>query len=552
MKITFYTTISSTNKNAIEITGCSPNVSHLVIPSVIDGHPVISIAKMAFRNRQDLLSIKIEEGMRDIGVESFADCCHLEVIQLPDSIRRISTQAFRRCLALRVFNGPKELQKLENSAFQNCQNLTSVTLKKQVTHLGNFAFAGCEHLTDFSMEQVPFFVGENCFSHTPLLHTDHHGVVSVQDKIVTEYSGNAAQILLPDTVETIAYGAFRDHYMLQQITCGKKLKSIGPCAFEKCTQLKHILQCEQLSHIYAHAFEQCTNLLMLPASAQVTYLGPYSFAGCKSLQKLLIYPKLPQILQATFADCTGATQVYFPSGLTHIHSHAFENCVSMQSLQFPGHLIFVDSYAFSGCNSLHEVVFPESLKEMGIQIFQNCRHLCQITVPFWNYPMGFLGDHVSVTLRFVQNSRTALYYSDDLARFRNGGRAKLALSLYHAPEHISFSEYDSCFDDLLSIPDKILFALNRLRYPTDLSPEKNTYFRTYLTDHAVQAVSICALLEDLDAVRFLCEDSFLTAKTLTEAIDLVNSSKHPAVISILMEYKKAPAETDAFESLFSF
>ena len=75
---------------------------------------------------------------------------------------------------------------------------------------------------------------------------------------------------------------------------------------------------------------------------------------------------------------------------------------------------------------------------------------------------------------------------------------------------------------------------------------------TTLTDHAVQAVSICALLEDLDAVRFLCEDSFLTAKTLTEAIDLVNSSKHPAVISILMEYKKAPAETDAFESLFSF
>ena len=54
MRITFYTTISKIKEGELEITGYSPNVSHLVIPSEIDGHPVISIAKTAFRNRHDL------------------------------------------------------------------------------------------------------------------------------------------------------------------------------------------------------------------------------------------------------------------------------------------------------------------------------------------------------------------------------------------------------------------------------------------------------------------------------------------------------------------
>ena len=551
MKITFYTTISKIKADALEITGCSPNVSHLVIPSEIDGHPVISIAKTAFRNRQDLQIVELEEGLEVIGVEAFEDCYQLKKVSLPESLCRISTQAFQRCTSLEVLEGSRNLQKIENSAFMDCKKLRSVHLKENLMHLGSFAFAGCENLTDFTMERVPFYVGEDCFAHTEILFTDEQGLTTIQQKIITGYQGDAAKVRLPETAEVIAYGAFREQYALQQVICSDRLKSIGPYAFLKCTQLRAVFQCEGLTRIYEHAFEQCTNLRMLPASEQVEQLGAYSFAGCKSLQKLLIYPKLTELLTGVFADCDQVDQVYFPRGLKHIYSRAFEHCAGIRNVQLPEELRALDAYAFAGCSSLSEVYLPEKLKTMETEVFQNCQNLRSMTVQNWTYPMGFLGEGVCVTLFFTQAEQTAaLFYSDDLTRFCNGGRARLSLALYHAPEQIAFSEYDQCLDLLVYEQDRILFVLNRLQYPVELSEEKEAEFRAYLTEHAAKAVRWCAIWEEPERVQFLCEEGFLTEEALAEAITLVNEVQNLSVLSILMDHKKAPTGTDAIDSLF--
>lgn len=551
MRITFYTTISKIKAGALEITGCSPNVSHLVIPSEIDGYPVISIAKTAFRNRQDLQSVELEEGIEVIGVESFEDCYQLKEVHLPDSLCRISTQAFQRCNSLEILEGSKNLQKIENSAFMDCKNLKTVHLKNNLMHLGSFAFAGCENLEDISMAHVPFYVGEDCFSRTEILCTDAYGLTTVQQKIVIGYRGDAAKVNLPEAAEVIAYGAFRDRYALQQVICSDRLKSIGSYAFSKCTQLRAVYQCKGLVRIYEYAFEQCTNLRILPASELVEQLGTYAFAACKSLQNLLIYPKLAELSAGVFSDCSQVEQVYFPRGLNHIYSRAFEHCESICKIQLPEELCTLDAYAFAGCSSLGEVYLPEQLKTMETEVFQNCQSLRSMTVKNWMYPMGFLGKGVCVTLFFPQSEQTAaLFYSDDLARFCNGGRARLSLALYHAPQQIAFEEYDRCLELLVYEQDRILFVLNRLQYPAELSEEMEGSFREYLMEHAAKAVFWCAVWNEPERVQFLCENGFLTEDTLAEAITMVNEIQNLSVLSILMDHKKTSVGTAAIDSLF--
>ena len=75
----------------------------------------------AFRDCQDLFSVKIPEGVTSIGAEAFRDCTSLTDLSLPSTLEFIDDCAFENCDSLTRVELPKSLKSIHGYAFCNAR-----------------------------------------------------------------------------------------------------------------------------------------------------------------------------------------------------------------------------------------------------------------------------------------------------------------------------------------------------------------------------------------------------------------------------------------------
>ena len=80
-----------------------------------------------FGQRPDILNVKIEDGVTEIGWAAFEWCENLGSVTIPDTVTQI-----------------------QYYAFSNCRNLSSIHIPGSVTSLGNEVFNGCDSLSEIS------------------------------------------------------------------------------------------------------------------------------------------------------------------------------------------------------------------------------------------------------------------------------------------------------------------------------------------------------------------------------------------------------------------
>ena len=105
------------------ITGYTGSSTNVVIPSAIDGVPVVAIGSAAFKDFTKMTGITIPESVVSIGEDAFNNCDGLTTIELPKGVTKISARAF-----------------------YGCDGLKSVYLSDNVTEIGAAAFAYCSNL----------------------------------------------------------------------------------------------------------------------------------------------------------------------------------------------------------------------------------------------------------------------------------------------------------------------------------------------------------------------------------------------------------------------
>ena len=117
----------------------------LVIPSEINGIPVLGIADGAFLDWWGLNSVVIEEGIQTIGKEAFKYCELMELINIPSTVTEIGYKAFYGDGALSkvYFTEDSRLEKIDEYVFAYC-NLGTFTVPASVNTIEKCAFAGCE------------------------------------------------------------------------------------------------------------------------------------------------------------------------------------------------------------------------------------------------------------------------------------------------------------------------------------------------------------------------------------------------------------------------
>ena len=182
------------------VTRCDKDAVNVVIPSDIDGQPVVGIGSEAFDGCTRLASVKLPTGEEEI----YQFC----------SFRKIDEYAFNNCTSLRKIIAPKGLERIGRGAFRNCKMLTRVTFPEGI-RVGDYAFYGCEALTCVTPVRD---IGDGTFSHCKALES----------------------FPVDPLTEDIGEDAFEHCYALADVVIPKGVKRIGALAFRNCHGLKTV------------------------------------------------------------------------------------------------------------------------------------------------------------------------------------------------------------------------------------------------------------------------------------------------------------------------
>ena len=418
-----------------DYTGTSTEV---VIPSVHEGLPVMSIGQYAFRGCSGLTSVTIPDSVTSMGDSAFSGCSSLESITLPfvgaeagktssDTYQYpfgyiFGTSSYTGGTAVKqyyygrdpssttstTYYIPSSLRSVTvtggnilRGAFGYCSMLTSITIPDNVTSIGDSAFYGCSGLTSITIPDSVASIGDSAFSGC-------RGLTSVT---------------IPDRVTGIGDSAFYCCYGLTSVTIGDSVTSIGIYAFLGCAKLvevynKSSLDIKSGSIDYGYVAYYAKNVYTQEGGSWFTdtsdgfcffydgeqgylmgYLGteteielPASFTAYNGT-----FVENYEIYEDAFAYCSDLTSIIIPNGVTSIGRSAFRHCTELTSITIPDSVTSIGVQGFCGCSGLTSVAIGDSVTSIGMGAFEDCTGLTSIVVDEGNYVYHSAGNCIIET-----------------------------------------------------------------------------------------------------------------------------------------------------------
>lgn len=176
-----------------------------------------------------------------------------------------------------------------NLAFYFCENLTSAIIPDSVTSIGNRAFSDCTNLTSVTIPDTVTSIRFAAFAETPWLESKRaeNPLVIVNDILLDGYNCSG-DVVIPDSVTSIADGAFYFCKNLTSVTIPETVAHIGEKAFYG-TQWLEEKQNENplviVNNILIDGYT-CSDYVVIPEG--VTSIGNGAFQTCHSLMSVTI------------------------------------------------------------------------------------------------------------------------------------------------------------------------------------------------------------------------------------------------------------------------
>ena len=325
--------------------------------------------KRLLKGNSILTEYTVRKGTRVICDRAFEDygdfysfrCSTLTSLTLPSSLQSIGNRAFSSCSSLTSLTLPSSLQSIGDSAFEDCSSLSSLTFSSTLQSIGYWAFRGCTSLRSVIGNQFYKVIDQM------LLSADGTQVIA--------YWGENSEVTIPEGVQSIGFGAFRDCKSLSSLTLPSSLQSIGDSAFYGCSSLTSLTLPSSLQSIGYSAFYGCSSLTSLTLPSSLQSIGDSAFRYCESLSSLTLPSSLQSIGEEAFCGCKSLSSLTLPSSLQSIGDRAFSSCSSLTSLTLPSILQSIGDGAFRYCKSLRSLTLPSSLQSIGDGAFTRCTSL---------------------------------------------------------------------------------------------------------------------------------------------------------------------------------
>lgn len=200
--------------------------------------------------------------------------------------RVIADQAFYRSSRLRTLRLPEGIREIGQFSFAR-SSLTALAVPEGVTDIAYGAFYHCDYLADVTLPETVVNVEPKAFVYTAWVENFLNGDSSAEGDFLIEggvlaaYRGNSGTVAVPEGVRVIAGEAFAGHTEITDLSLPDSLQVICEAAFEGCSELADISFGSGVREIKDRAF-QGTRLsrgkaYRLPAS--VEKLGLLAFGN---------------------------------------------------------------------------------------------------------------------------------------------------------------------------------------------------------------------------------------------------------------------------------
>ena len=127
-------------------------------------HPsVVEVDNYAFEDRKQLREVVLNDGLREIGEDSFYGCKSLKSIKIPSTVVEIGDLAFGNCTEMKEIVLNDGLKRIENSAFAGCSLLHCITIPSTVIEIEALAFEGCTNLREVVIVNEEVQIGYKSF-----------------------------------------------------------------------------------------------------------------------------------------------------------------------------------------------------------------------------------------------------------------------------------------------------------------------------------------------------------------------------------------------------
>lgn len=176
--VTWYYTLK--DGKATIVPGTIAYAGDLVVPTTVDGYPVVALAENCFRLATGVTSVVVPEGVVSVGIAAFALNPNLVRVVLPESATNLLESGFYDCSRLvdcslpsqidrlypYFFHGtavtnvviPDTVKTIDHDVFWECRNLESVHLPEALTFMDWSAFQKCS-----ALKSVEFPAGFQAF-----------------------------------------------------------------------------------------------------------------------------------------------------------------------------------------------------------------------------------------------------------------------------------------------------------------------------------------------------------------------------------------------------
>lgn len=338
------------------------------------------IGKCAFKEFANLTKVMfLSTDLTDIGEGAFQSCISLPSIVLPESLTVIRSNTFWHCSDLERISIPKRIQAIGNRAFSNCERLSEVSFEpvSELKTIGDSTFDYCGALRDIVIPENVMEIGEYAFFHCSALQ---RGVLpSEMDTVGTfafGYCQELSEITLPQTIN-ISFGSniFLGCEKLEAVSLPSGITSIKSNTFARCTNLKRVDIPDTVNEIQREAFISCMSLQEVNGLENVGTIGGNAFSGCKSLSAIQLSNTLTKLEVGAFQYCSNLERVTIPGTVRQVEGNAFSGCSGLREVELQSGIRKIGQNAFRACRSLTKITLPDTLESLEIEAFQDCTRL---------------------------------------------------------------------------------------------------------------------------------------------------------------------------------
>lgn len=337
------------------------------------------VGPRAFMGCSLLSKFPFNEYLTELGDSAFEGTRFYSIeMRACSSIERVGHSVFKDCLQLRDvdFDGSYKMwDDASTSMFEGCLELSSVNLEQyyQATiAIPARFFYGCGRLQNLVtiLEHIPKVtsIGESAFQGMNLETIDMSALTECQTIAAGAFKDTQTlrECVLPPQQTAISESLFSHCALLEKVSGGGTITSIGSWAFYLCASFSTLECTTDLTRIEAFTFCGCQSFSKSDIiTASLTFIGPNAFeesglvtvdfSGCATLE--LEAPSL--FKKSKLQECTLWNNAASGGRPWSIPSSCFEECLSLRAVKGMAEtnpvINGIGAYAFRGCQAFSQM-----------------------------------------------------------------------------------------------------------------------------------------------------------------------------------------------------